>query len=978
MAERFVTKPVIRAKVVPPRLKALARGRLEELLDHVWDHRIGLVLGPAGSGKTTLLTQFAASAHAPVGWYRADSEDTGPLTLLSHLERSLCSALRGLSGGWLHIDDAIAALEAWPGERALLVIDDLHLLEETPAESSLERILRDAPPSLTMLVAARRPPSFNLSRLRVSGDLLEIGPDDLRFRSWEVEHLFRDFYGEPMPPEDLAALARRTEGWAAGLQLFHLATRGKTPSERRRTLAALATRSRLVREYLTRNVLDELPQELRGFLVGTCALGRLTGPLCDEFLNRTGSGQILAELERSQVFTTALDDEQTYRYHEVLRSHLEATLVEDLGEAGAKACHERAGVLLEAAGSADEALRSYCRAEDWAAVARLLGCEGRQLVEDNGCWIEALPPALVKSEPWLMLAMARRYRGAGRWKLAVDAYQRAEVALHDAPAAETCRSERQAVAAWFDPASVPPPGWAGLALSAVRHDPVTAWRRAAALPGPTGQMAAGLAALLAGHPIDARTLFREVSDSPDASPTLSAGARVAAAQALLYTDQGGDPAEMERAALDAERVGLTWLARVSRAGLALTSRADGVAEASAARLACEQDEDDWGSALAGFFEALGLLAAGECPVGVLETAGCRFGRMGAVVMEAWCRSALAFALARGPDGGAGAREAALEAEIFARAAGVPGAEAMALMGVALVDGGGGTSRLASTRTVNEESGLALAGLVGLAPLPPAPPTSPDHEAPPCPLTLRCFGRFHISVDEHVIDLTSVKPRVRATLRLLAIHAGRPVHRETILEALWPEGDLRGGSRSLHVAISSLRQLLEPSAERGQSALVIREGDAYCLALPPGAHADLVHFEQAVFEARAARVAGDGDRTVAALKRALAAYEGELLPEDGPVEWVVRKREGCRMDAAEAAQMLAECELERGDPVAACAACHRGLQIDRYRDRLWRLLIEASQQAGDHAAAARARRGYDEVLAELDLPPASISEPTGAR
>ena len=98
---------------------------------------------------------------------------------------------------------------------------------------------RVRPAWLAIVVGSRLAPSINLCRLRVAGDLVEIGPDDLRFRAWEVERLFREHYGEPVPPEELAVLARRTEGWAAGLQLFHLATRGKPADERRRILAAV-------------------------------------------------------------------------------------------------------------------------------------------------------------------------------------------------------------------------------------------------------------------------------------------------------------------------------------------------------------------------------------------------------------------------------------------------------------------------------------------------------------------------------------------------------------------------------------------------------------------------------------------------------------------------------------------------------------------------------------------------------------------
>ncbi|TMF56679.1 MAG: transcriptional regulator, partial [Chloroflexi bacterium] len=92
------------------------------------------------------------------------------------------------------------------------------------------------------------------------------------------------------------------------MQLFHLATRGKPAQERRRILSAVGSRSRLTREYLTRNVLEQLPVELRRFLVSTCVLGRLSGALCDRFLDRSGSQQALEELERRQIFTYATDD----------------------------------------------------------------------------------------------------------------------------------------------------------------------------------------------------------------------------------------------------------------------------------------------------------------------------------------------------------------------------------------------------------------------------------------------------------------------------------------------------------------------------------------------------------------------------------------------------------------------------------------------------------------------------------------------
>ena len=108
----------------------------------------------------------------------------------------------------------------------------------------------------------------------VSGELTQLDGEDLRFRSWEVEQLFRAVYEAPLSPESAAALTRRTGGWAAGLQLFHLATAQLSRAERERAVGELSGRSRLIRSYLARNVLEGLDPARRRFLLLTSTLGR--------------------------------------------------------------------------------------------------------------------------------------------------------------------------------------------------------------------------------------------------------------------------------------------------------------------------------------------------------------------------------------------------------------------------------------------------------------------------------------------------------------------------------------------------------------------------------------------------------------------------------------------------------------------------------------------------------------------------------
>ncbi|MEN3615284.1 AfsR/SARP family transcriptional regulator [Plantactinospora sp. ZYX-F-223] len=234
------------------------------------------------------------------------------------------------------------------------------------------------------------------------------------------------------------------------------------------------------------------------------------------------------------------------------------------------------------------------------------------------------------------------------------------------------------------------------------------------------------------------------------------------------------------------------------------------------------------------------------------------------------------------------------------------------------------------------------------------------------LVVRCFGGFQLTIPGRQLDWTTVRPRVRALLRFLAAHGGRPVHREIILSALWPELPVRSGIRNLHVGVSTLRAFLEPGVRRGESTFVRRDGESYRLALPHAALCDVRSFQEAVAAWR--RTVGTGQRAAeaAALREALAQYAGDLLPEDGPAEWVVAERDRYRTSAAESAAMLAALELEAGHLAAAVAAARRGLEIDGFRDDAWRVLAEAHQRSGDAAAAARTRSAYGRVLRTLGV------------
>ena len=214
-----------------------------------------------------------------------------------------------------------------------------------------------------------------------------------------------------------------------------------------------------------------------------------------------------------------------------------------------------------------------------------------------------------------------------------------------------------------------------------------------------------------------------------------------------------------------------------------------------------------------------------------------------------------------------------------------------------------------------------------------------------------------------IALDGAKPRVRSLFRLLALHAGAPVHREVIQETLWPDADAAAGARSLHVALSALRRLLDDEAAPLGGRLVVRDGDAYHLDVGPD-DVDLGRFDRAVprdgWLGRAARPRPPP------FGEAIDLYTGDLMPEEGPAEWVSERRDHYRARAVEAAQGLAEEALLAGDHATVVRACRFGLELDRYQDAFWRMLILARERAGDAGAAPRDRRDYALVLEALGV------------
>ncbi|HEY9336317.1 MAG TPA: AAA family ATPase, partial [Kribbella sp.] len=413
----------------------VARPWLLERLDGVLTpgHRLALVSAPAGFGKTTLVGEWAAR-HERVGWLSLDDGDNALPRFLAHL----WAALPGLRVAPPAADvPTVAALTAVVNDYAdrdggptVLVLDDYHAIEALDVHEAVAFLLDHLPDQLHLVLSTRADPPFPVARLRARGQLTEIRVDDLRFAEPEAGAFLNDVMGLRLAGDDVRALEGRTEGWVAGLQMAALSLRGAPDAAG--FIDAFTGSHRFVIDYLADEVLARQPADVRDFLLRTAVLDRLTGPLCDAVTGRTGSSQVLDELDRGNVFVVALDPDRVwYRYHHLFRDVLRARLLAEHPEELPR-LHRAASDWYAAQHLAPEAVRHALAADDHERAGRLIEealPEVRRARQDAMLlgWIRSLPESVVQRNPVLCIAAAWSSMMAGeldrmaRWLDAAEA-----------------------------------------------------------------------------------------------------------------------------------------------------------------------------------------------------------------------------------------------------------------------------------------------------------------------------------------------------------------------------------------------------------------------------------------------------------------------------------------------------------------------------------------------------------------------------
>ena len=232
------------------------------------------------------------------------------------------------------------------------------------------------------------------------------------------------------------------------------------------------------------------------------------------------------------------------------------------------------------------------------------------------------------------------------------------------------------------------------------------------------------------------------------------------------------------------------------------------------------------------------------------------------------------------------------------------------------------------------------------------------------LAIQLLGDFRVTVGSRAIDEREWRLRkARSLVKLLALAPRHRLHREHIIDRLWPDMGPEDGANNLHKALYVTRRILEPDLPPRRASSYLRlHHDLLLLEAPGGLWIDVEAFLAAAKEAHERR-------TPQAYREALRLYTGDLVPEDQYEDWAIAYREWLSGLRVTLLVELAGVQEQTGDCSAAIETLQQAVASDPVHEEAQGLLMRLLVQTGRRHLALRQYQALQAALQrELDAEP----------
>ncbi len=229
-------------------------------------------------------------------------------------------------------------------------------------------------------------------------------------------------------------------------------------------------------------------------------------------------------------------------------------------------------------------------------------------------------------------------------------------------------------------------------------------------------------------------------------------------------------------------------------------------------------------------------------------------------------------------------------------------------------------------------------------------------------TLQVFtlGGFGIVVGGHSVDVGKWKRKHAVTLlKYLITQLDRPVHRERLIDCLWPDVDERQGWGRLKVTMYYLRSELRAN---GISDDAVKTIDNAYLLRRDAIWVDTHVFERFVNEGKELQQQGQWTDALHRYNEARHLYRGDYLEEDMFSDWCAEERERLHERYLDMLARTAECHAELNQHAEAVHICRKALVFDPCRENFYYILMEYLVKDGRPDLALVQYRHCQQVMA----------------
>lgn len=230
--------------------------------------------------------------------------------------------------------------------------------------------------------------------------------------------------------------------------------------------------------------------------------------------------------------------------------------------------------------------------------------------------------------------------------------------------------------------------------------------------------------------------------------------------------------------------------------------------------------------------------------------------------------------------------------------------------------------------------------------------------------ITCFGRFQISAgalqDESIKWRTS---KVRELFAFLVHHRSEVVHKDIIVENLWPEMENERAVVYLHTCIYQIRKTIK-ELNLGNQMIVRLVDDGYHLQLN-GIYCDVDHYM------RIADVKGDiHDDSINTYEEAVKLYCGDYFGnEDFP--WSEKKKIELQFSRNELLKKLANYYIHKGMLDTAAKHLQRLIANNPFHEGNHELILRCYAQMGDYKTLNKHYQDMKQIfIKELGIEPSS--------